>query len=540
MSVDDQDSDTPLFDRRGALRAIGAGGVLAAAAPVLLEAAGTARAASGTDPAPGTGGSPQLLSQPGRLGAPPVAGLHLTFGADPATQMVVSWTTHGSVRRPRVRFGTADGGFGRTVDAETRVYTDGVSGREVYTHHAYLHHLRPDETYIYAALHDGVLPEGAAFRTAPRGRAPITFTSFGDQATPNAAWTTGASGISSSLDSLASPAAADVVDGIELLAPLFHLINGDLCYASLSQDRLRTWDSFFANNERSAKFRPWMPTAGNHENERGNGPIGFDGYQTRFALPGNGERPEFRGLWYAFTAGSVRVIAVDNNDVAYQDIGDTYIHGYSGGRQRTWLERQLRAARADRDIDWIVVCMHHVAISSADFNGPDLGIRQEWLPLFDTYEVDLVVCGHEHDYERSLPLRGVVSGSETLTPKPVSDDISVIDTSTGTVHMVLGGGGNAATSNQDFFAPAKAKVITGVGQPGSNGKRPPIYVYEDAPWVGTRDATHPYGFAAFDVDPGNTPGGTTSMHVTYYNVLQPSGAIEPLETFTLRRRRNDC
>jgi hypothetical protein len=26
----------------------------------------------------------------------------------------------------------------------------------------------------------------------------------------------------------------------------------------------------------------------------------------------------------------------------------------------------------------------------------DLGIRQEWLPLFDKYGVDLVVCGHEH------------------------------------------------------------------------------------------------------------------------------------------------
>jgi hypothetical protein len=36
----------------------------------------------------------------------------------------------------------------------------------------------------------------------------------------------------------------------------------------------------------------------------------------------------------------------------------------------------------------------------------DLGIRQEWLPLFDKYGVDLVVCGHEHHYERSHPIRG--------------------------------------------------------------------------------------------------------------------------------------
>ncbi|MEU1477579.1 hypothetical protein ACFYZ8_18505 [Streptomyces sp. NPDC001668] len=33
--------------------------------------------------------------------------------------------------------------------------------------------------------------------------------------------------------------------------------------------------------------------------------------------------------------------------------------------------------------------------------------------------MDLVLCGHEHNYERSLPVRGVVTGSETLTPNPV-------------------------------------------------------------------------------------------------------------------------
>jgi hypothetical protein len=33
-------------------------------------------------------------------------------------------------------------------------------------------------------MHEGAAPEFATFRTAPRGRAAFTFTSFGDQATP--------------------------------------------------------------------------------------------------------------------------------------------------------------------------------------------------------------------------------------------------------------------------------------------------------------------------------------------------------------------
>src|SRR5260370_26901577 len=97
------------------------------------------------------------------------------------------------------------------------------------------------------------------------------------------------------------------------------------------------------------------------------------------------------GLWYAFTAGSVRVISIANDDVTYQDGGNCYVRGYSSGAQKAWLEKELAATRSDQDVDWVVVCMHQVAISTADlFNGADLGIREEWVPLFDKYGVDLV------------------------------------------------------------------------------------------------------------------------------------------------------
>ncbi|MFL6117007.1 MAG: purple acid phosphatase family protein [Catenulispora sp.] len=536
-------------DRRTALLAAGTAGATLAAAPLLAAPAAAATAepaaesaalSSPPSPSKQPDSGPLLLTTPGALGAPPVDGLHLTFGADPACEMYASWTTTTPVRRPRVRFGTLDGGHGDTVQAQTRTYTDGASGREVYVHHAHISGLHPDTTYVYSALHDGVLPDSAAFRTAPSGRRPFTFTSFGDQATPGTTWSPAATGGFSTIPAtIASPAAADVVGGIEQVAPLFHLLNGDLCYANINPDRLRTWDSFFQNNTRSARFRPWMPAAGNHENEKGNGPLGFSAFQTRFALPPNGEDAEFAGLWYAFTVGAVRFVVLQNDDVALQDGGDSYVSGYSAGRQRAWLERTLKQARRSDQIDWIVVCMHQVMISSSDANGADLGIREQWGPLFDQYEVDLVVCGHEHDYERSHPIRGAVSGSETLTPNPVATDTAHIDTSKGTVHMVLGGGGTGSPTNQKFFAGSKAKVLTAVGAVGANGKKTPTYVFEDAPWIGVRDEKHPYGFAAFDVDPGTHAGGETRIHVTYYTVAQPDGAIAPLETFTLTRTRSD-
>jgi 3',5'-cyclic AMP phosphodiesterase CpdA len=342
-------------------------------------------------------------------------------------------------------------------------------------------------------------------------------------------------------DNLGSPSAGDTTLGVERLRPAFHLFNGDLCYANLAEDRVRTWWDFWSNNTRSARNRPWMPAPGNHENELGNGPIGYRAYQTFFSLPAAGMQTSVtHGLWYAFTAGSMRVISIANDDIVYQDGGNSYVRGYSAGAQKVWLERELAAARRDRNIDWVVVCMHQVAISTVDkFNGADLGIREEWLPLFDTYGVDLVVCGHEHHYERSHPIRGRQANA-TLTPIPVATATDVIDTTKGTVHMVIGGGGTSAPSNLLFFDPPACRVITAVGSsPAANGKRPPVYVQEDAPWSAVRNAAHAYGFAAFRLDPGSRPGGYTTITVTYYDVVGNDGELAPFETFTLRRPRND-
>jgi hypothetical protein len=530
-------SDTA-FSRRSALRAVAATGALASAPVVLAAPASAAATESSASAIPS--GTPMLWRQPSKLGAPPVDGLHLTFGDDPTREMYVSWSTVTPISKPRVSYGTPDDGYGREVRAETRTYLDAASNREVYVYHAHLRDLRPDTTYIYAAFGEGVLPDAGTFRTAPTGRVPFTFTSFGDQSVPTVSWLPGATtgAYSAGISGLASPSSGDIVHGIEQVQPLFHLLNGDLCYANISDDRVRTWNSFFANNTRSTRYRPWMPAAGNHENEKGNGPIGYQAYLTRFALPSNGSA-DFNGLWYAFTVGSVRVIVLQNDDVALQDGGDSYVSGYSAGAQRAWLESQLRAARSSRRIDWVVVCMHQVMISTSDANGADLGIRQTWGPLFDQYEVDLVLCGHEHDYERSLAVRGTVSGSETLTPNPVSTATDDIDTSKGTVHMVLGGGGTNSPTNGKFFTDGTGKVLTAVGAVGANGKKTPMYVSEQAIWSAFRDLTHPYGFAAFDVDPGSRPGGQTSIRVTYYTVSQPNGDIAPLETFTLHRTRSD-
>lgn len=527
--------DRDLFQahlRRRTLLASGAGGVAALAV-------GGQPAAAGTRPVEDRGEQGPRVA--------PVDGLHTQFGDDASTQAVVSWHTLEPVSEARVILGT-DRQYRRSVPAVTRTYVDDKSGRTVYTHHAHLSGLSAASGYVFLAAHRGAQPEAGSLQTAPRGRSDsFTFTSFGDQGTPtvgkkyappagvdlaNPPWVN---------DNLGSPAAGDTTAGVERVRPLFHLFNGDLCYANLAEDRVRTWWDFWTNNSRSARHRPWMPSAGNHENELGNGPIGYAAYQTYFEVPeASGQTTLTRGLWYSFTAGAVRVISLANDDVTYQDGGNSYVRGYSGGAQRRWLESELRTARRDRRIDWVVVCMHQVAISTADkFNGADLGIRQEWLPLFDRYGVDLVVCGHEHHYERSHPLRGH-DENPTLTPRPAATRTSVVDTTRGTVHMVIGGGGTSAPSNQLFFDPPACRVITAVGPPDpATGKRPPVYVQEPAPWSAVRNAANSYGFAAFTVDPGRR-GGDTTITVTYYDVVGLGGELQAFESFELRRPRRDA
>ena len=219
--------------------------------------------------------------------------VHLTWSENPATGVVVSWASPGQARRPRVRIGQ------RVIPAEPRPYTDGISGETVWTYHARVGGLRPGATYAYAVTADNdgnaADPFSATFRTAPAGRAPFRFTSFGDLATPNTAWV------------LSYGQSAYAVEAVESFQPLFHLLNGDLCYANLNPTaQPEVWRDFGNNNQTSAASRPWMPCLGNHEVEFYNGPQGFTSYLSRYTLPDN-RVPGFGGRWYSFRVGSVAV-----------------------------------------------------------------------------------------------------------------------------------------------------------------------------------------------------------------------------------------
>jgi 3',5'-cyclic AMP phosphodiesterase CpdA len=368
-------------------------------------------------------------------------GRHLAYGQDPATQVVVSWQAPANVTAPYLRFGTAAGEYGEAIPAEARALVSDLAwqkpdhtfsphlGKSVtqYYLHARLDNLLPGTTYYYVVGHQGYDPttsgrlgEVATFRTAPTpsSASAFSFTAFGDQGVGYNAVAT---------NSL-------VAD----LAPQFHLAMGDMSYALEGEGGhpdedaydARKWDSFFAQNEPIAAEVPWMVALGNHEMEGWYDYHGYGGARARFTMPDNAWDGS-TGI-YSWRYQNVGLISLDGNDICYNSPSNL---DYTEGKQLAWLKAQLARFRGDPTIDFIVVYCHQCTYSTSSSNGAELGAQQKWAPLFDQYQVDLVLNGHNHVYERTDPIRAGKAGKKAPiqgTVDPVKD---------GTTYITAGGGG---------------------------------------------------------------------------------------------------
>jgi hypothetical protein len=458
--------------------------------------------------------------------------VHLTWGDDPATSVVVSWASPGRALRPRVRIGQ------RVIPAREQAYRDQATGKTAWTYHARVTGLRPGASYAYAVTADNDANSGdpftSTFRTAPTGRAAFRFTSSGDLAMPDSA--------------RAVACAGHAAGAVESFQPLFHLMNAGLCGTAPG-----VWRDFGNASQLSAASRPWMPVPGN--SDAGDAP-GLTPYRGRYELPADGA-PDSGGRWYSFRVASVVVACLDTSDVSRRDVPDG---GASLGKasapdpQTAWLEQTLARARADASVDWIIVQAHHPACSSWA-PGSYLGVRSQWLPLFDRYQVDLVLAGHATGYERSYPCRGT-DQPQTRRPHAVTrSDASDIDTSLGTVHLTLGRENLAGhytiipgpdTADRDDTVPHDtvphdtvphdtvpgiAWVVGGFRRAGTEGSGPWT---EHATWSARRDAPGGYGIAVFDVDPGGQDGEFASIAVTTYRAADPAmGDAPPCEAIAL-------
>ncbi|HTX01757.1 MAG TPA: hypothetical protein VMD59_23440 [Acidimicrobiales bacterium] len=112
-------------------------------------------------------------------------------------------------------------------------------------------------------------------------------------------------------------------------------------------------------------------------------------------------------------------------------------NGYTGGSQTSWLADHLKKYRAPGSgIDFIVVFFHHCPYCSGG-PGSDGGDRTVWQPIFDQYNVDLVINGHNHLYERIYPM------IDNLIQAEVPSGGTVDSSKVGTTYICTGGGGQS-------------------------------------------------------------------------------------------------
>ncbi len=119
------------------------------------------------------------------------------------------------------------------------------------------------------------------------------------------------------------------------------------------------------------------------------------------------------GRYYTTSHGPVDFFYLDSNEP-----------GRFGPEQLAWFDDALRASTKQ----WKVVCVHHPPYSSGRY-GSTPGEAEMLSPILSRHAVDLVLSGHDHHYERTVPIDGttyVVSGGGCKTTPVTPSEISAV------------------------------------------------------------------------------------------------------------------
>src|SRR5579864_8153167 len=93
--------------------------------------------------------------------------------------------------------------------------------------------------------------------------------------------------------------------------------------------------------------------------------------------------------YYSFKRGNVEFFALDSS--------------YMDHPQLDWLMKQISDSKAT----WKICYLHHPLYSHGKAHGPDVDLRKLLEPIFQEEGVNVVLSGHEHNYERVKPQHGI-------------------------------------------------------------------------------------------------------------------------------------
>jgi predicted phosphodiesterase len=135
--------------------------------------------------------------------------------------------------------------------------------------------------------------------------------------------------------------------------------------------------------------------------------------------------------YYSFTYGNAHFLALSTEMT-------------SSSTQYDFAKADLQKASQNSNIHWIIVFFHKPMYTSPGGHSADTTIRSKYHPLFDQYNVDLVLFGHNHFYERSYPLK--YNSANPGSPIKTSTATKLYDNIDGTIFATVGTGGQSLYS----------------------------------------------------------------------------------------------
>jgi hypothetical protein len=172
--------------------------------------------------------------------------------------------------------------------------------------------------------------------------------------------------------------------------------------------------------------------------------------------------------YYSFDYQNVHFLVMSSEDSFSED-----------SEQYDFVKDDLERASTNSSVKWIVTYFHNPVYSSPNQHVPNVSFRDIYHPIFDQYNVDLVLQGHNHNYQRSYPLE--YNQSDSSNPAVTTNEKTNYVDPQGPIFAIVGTGGHSLYDLDD---------------------RSPFNVYQTA---------GDYGFLSIDI----TNDGAT-MEATFY------------------------
>jgi len=186
-----------------------------------------------------------------------------------------------------------------------------------------------------------------------------------------------------------------------------------------------------------------MVGPGNHERF-----YNWSAFTNRYHMPSNPDLVSDGNFWYTFDYGNVHWISISSE----HDLT-------AGSAQNLFLIAALKAAVANRaTVPWIVLSLHKPMYTSCDGWGSEYRDKLESIVL--EYDVDLVVAGHLHGYERVHPVK---AGEVTVMPVK-GNTVETLRTDVyyslgkGPIHILTGHSGGMQVERWDQPAPSWSAI----------------------------------------------------------------------------------